>query len=282
MSPASAARERPTYTALIRWRGPDHAVEIETQHPGFATSRAAALFAASGSQASPHSLRLSANRIELLLGDGRYVNFPYDAMTAWIMSTFRVGMGASTSKIASQFQMHSHSTLATYCSAHGDYRRAWYIVLGPDGTPVHVQIGVAAATSRMLVIGRGLTNDMTSARRRLVKDIEDSTGGRLRLAGHHYKLIAVEDLGKVRGRGFYEVVRRSDARGILSALANHAHDDLALLLAQARERLTVGWRPPYMEPDGLILLRLKLSPRMVRVMRAPASTSSHRPKLCWR
>jgi len=40
----------------------------------------------------------------------------------------------------SKFQMHSHSALAAYRRALGDYKRAWYVVLAANGRPVRVEI----------------------------------------------------------------------------------------------------------------------------------------------
>jgi hypothetical protein len=141
MNPIIAHPEQGTYAALIRWRGPDPAVELEIQCPGFANPREAACFAGSMLPTSPHRLRLSATRVELLLGSGgEYVNFPYDSITAWIMTPPEMAGDPRDPANPSRFQMHSHSALAAYRTAHGDYKRVWYAVLGPDGKPVRVEI----------------------------------------------------------------------------------------------------------------------------------------------
>ena len=140
MNPLIDKAELGKYTALIRWRGPDPAVELETKYPGFYDSREAALFAGSALPTSPHRLRLSGTRIDLLFGHGEYVNFPYDTLTAWIMTPPEMSGDPRDPANPSRFQMHSHSALAAYRTAHGEYTRAWYAVLGPDGKPVRVEI----------------------------------------------------------------------------------------------------------------------------------------------
>jgi hypothetical protein len=137
MKPSTDKRK---FTALIRWHGPDLAVEVETQFPGFDSAREAALFAASAMPNSPHGLRLSATRIDLLLGRGDSVDFPYDTITAWIMTPPETVVDPRDPANPSKFQMHSHSALAAYRTAHGHYERAWYAVLGPNGIPVRVAI----------------------------------------------------------------------------------------------------------------------------------------------
>ena len=140
MNPVTAKIKQDKFTALVRWFGPDPAVEVETKFPGFDNPREAALFAASAMPTSPHGLRLAATRIELLLGRGDSVDFPYDTITVRIMSPPKTSGDPRDPANPSKFQMHSHSALAAYRAAHGNYRRAWYAVLGPDGIPVQVGI----------------------------------------------------------------------------------------------------------------------------------------------
>ena len=62
-----------SYTALIRWQGPDPAVEIETRHPGFATPEEAALFANALSPDAPIGLHASQDAsLNLLVSDGQH------------------------------------------------------------------------------------------------------------------------------------------------------------------------------------------------------------------
>ena len=120
---------QPTFTAAIRWRGPDPAVHLETRHPGFKDVEAAADFAGGNSDSSPRGLRLVRERVSLLL-NGDYLNFPYDLTTAWIRP--------SESKLG--FESRPFSDLASYSSAQGEYRRIGYAVLGPNGSPVRMVI----------------------------------------------------------------------------------------------------------------------------------------------
>jgi hypothetical protein len=118
--------------------------------------------------------------------------------------------------------------------------------------------------------------DQTVRRRRLARDIEANTGGRLELAGRRYKLLADVDLTRMRDRDQYEVVGRDAARQVLDALAAdpRVSPDLARLLRQAREQLTRDWHPPISEPDGLVLLRRIPAPRAAGVARERAITPS--------
>jgi len=122
-------KAQPTFTAAIRWRGPDPAVHLETRHPGFKDVETATDFAAGSSGCSPHGLRLVLERVELLL-NGDSLNFPYDLTTAWI----RPSDGKLT------FESRPFSDLASHPSAQGEYERIGYAVLGPNGSPVRMVI----------------------------------------------------------------------------------------------------------------------------------------------
>jgi hypothetical protein len=111
---------------------------------------------------------------------------------------------------------------------------------------------------RVLVLrpgsGRQRAPDVTAERRRLIRQIEAQTRGRLAYAGRQYRLVADRDMGSVPGRQTYEVVCRDDAVQVLAGLAQQSAGDLPNLLLRASETLTSDWRPPF-QPDGLILLR---------------------------
>ena len=98
--------------------------------------------------------------------------------------------------------------------------------------------------------------DATTEQRRLVRNIDKQTRGRLNFSGRSYKLVADVDLAGVPGRDSYEVVGHDDAIRVLDGLAKQSATggDLSALLAQASAKLTPDWRPPF-HPDGLILLR---------------------------
>lgn len=121
----------------------------------------------------------------------------------------------------------------------------------------------------------GVPESTTMARRRLVREIDARTRGRLSYSGRQYKLVVDVDLSKTPDRNNHEVVQRADAAQILDAMAKQAgtQDDLAPLLTQARDKLSPDWRPPLF-PDGLILLRRNISPKAVSYVTEPAITPS--------
>src|SRR5512142_118468 len=79
------ATKTPTgFTAIIRWRGPDPTLEIETRHKGFPSPEEAALFANALAPAAPLGLRLgSAPAPELLMPNGLYVEYSTADTTVW-------------------------------------------------------------------------------------------------------------------------------------------------------------------------------------------------------
>ena len=120
----------------------------------------------------------------------------------------------------------------------------------------------------------------TVERRRLVRQIEQQTRGRMGYAGRQYKLVADEDLAGMPGRDSYEVVSRNDALRVLDGLAKQSGPvgDLAGLLGQASTKLTPDWRPPF-QPDGLILLRRIVSQAATMPDDGPAITPSQMREL---
>ena len=111
--------------------------------------------------------------------------------------------------------------------------------------------------------------------RRLVRDIEAQSGGRLGEGGRRFKLVAGGDVAGIPDRGGFEVVGRDEAIRVLDAIAKQpsARQDLAALLAKASGMLSRDWRPPR-EPDGLVLLRKIVAPRVVAAQDEPAITPS--------
>jgi hypothetical protein len=99
-------------------------------------------------------------------------------------------------------------------------------------------------------------SDATVELRRLIKQIEHKTQGKLSYLGRRYKLVADADLKRVPNRDSYEVAKNEDARKVLDGIAGQSDtpNDLVALLVKARNKLTRDWRPP-LHPDGLILLR---------------------------
>jgi hypothetical protein len=123
--------------------------------------------------------------------------------------------------------------------------------------------------------------DATTEQRRLVRNIDKQTRGRLNFSGRSYKLVADVDLAGTPGRNGYEVVGRDDAIRVLDGLAKQSGTagDLSALLAQASAKLTADWRPPF-HPDGLILLRrIEARAASTKVDDGPALTPSQLRKL---
>jgi hypothetical protein len=127
----------------------------------------------------------------------------------------------------------------------------------------------------------GKTRDETAEQRRLVREIEKQTRGRLNFSGRSYKLVADVDLAGIPGRSSYEVVGLDEALRVLDGLAKQSGTagDLSALLAQASAKLTADWRPPF-HPDGLILLRrIEARAASTKVDDGPALTPSQLRKL---
>lgn len=92
--------------------------------------------------------------------------------------------------------------------------------------------------------------------RQLIRKLGAACRGKLSLAGRTYKLVADVDLDKLPHRQDYEVVRHDDAVRVLAGLgAQHGGAEARELLSQASAHLTRDWRPPFSEPDGLVLVR---------------------------
>jgi len=128
-----------SYTALIRWRGPDPAVEIETRHPGFYTPEDAALFANGISSPSPVALHLFSNgSIHLGLNDGRDVPFLTDAVILWILPAKSANTNSLQVVNDDDFHPTALAAAPTLQSAHGDYEQAQYGVLDRDDSPISV------------------------------------------------------------------------------------------------------------------------------------------------
>jgi len=128
--------------------------------------------------------------------------------------------------------------------------------------------------------GAGKTTSETAERRRLVRQIEQQTRGKLSYAGRQYKLVVDVDLAGTPNRDGYEVASRGEARRVLNGLAQQSGSagDLAGLLGQASAKLTPDWRSP-IQPDGLILLRRTVVQAATKPDDGPAVTPSQLRKL---
>jgi hypothetical protein len=145
-----------------------------------------------------------------------------------------------------------------------------------DEPQVHALVRAAIRDGRVKGVregtrGRDPAANARAELRRLARAIE--ARGRLAHAGRRYRLVADVELARLPDRDSYEVVIRERASEILTALATEPGTDpqLGALLAQARDKLTRDWRPPFW-PDGLILLRRV--PTVAAAVREPAITPS--------
>lgn len=129
------------FTAIIRWRGPDPTVEIETRHRGFASPEEAALFANALDQGAPLGLRLgSLPEPELLMQDGYYVPYPAADTTVWTIPGLSAGEFELVVTDDSDFEPYPFAGFPFDASARGHYEQAQYAVLAPDGSRVNVSV----------------------------------------------------------------------------------------------------------------------------------------------
>jgi hypothetical protein len=141
-------------------------------------------------------------------------------------------------------------------------------------------VGQAIKTGRLVALRAAASESSGGSQaaelRRLVQAIERLTRGRLTLGGRQYKLVVDVDLAKVPARSSFEVASQADGRKALAGLAEQAGGTgpLADLLGQARARLSADWRPPFTEPDGLVLLRTIPVAQATGVDPGPALTPS--------
>ncbi len=126
--------------------------------------------------------------------------------------------------------------------------------------------------------------DPAVAKRRLIREIEAKTGGKLTESGRRYRLIRDIDFEKFPERNYYHVVRQDEAKQILDALAKQpgTSTELAELVVKARDQLSRDWHA-LTEPDGLILLRRVPVERAPEKDTGPALTPSQLRKaaLTW-
>jgi len=115
----------------------------------------------------------------------------------------------------------------------------------------------AIRDGRALVVQKGgATANQPSANaelRRLVAQVEKATRGKLTYQGRQYKLVPDIELAGLPGRDYYEVASQSEARAVLSGIAQESPPS-AELLRKASEKLSKDWRAPF-QADGLVLLR---------------------------
>ena len=136
-----AARLTSGFTALIRWRGPDPTLELETRHKGFPSPEEAALFANAFAPAATLGLRLgSAAAPELLMPDGLYVSHPPADTTVWTIP----GLSPTEFELVvtdyADFEPFPFAGFPFDASARGQYEQAQYAVFAPDGSRVDVTV----------------------------------------------------------------------------------------------------------------------------------------------
>ena len=132
---ASAA----TFTAVVRWRGPDPTIELETRHPGFRTPEDAALFANAFSPNAPLGLRLTSNTdLHLLMVDGHYVRWLVGDVTIWVLTVFESDSDGFVVANDNDFEAKSFLEYPLPPSAFGDYEQAQYGVVDREGSPVDI------------------------------------------------------------------------------------------------------------------------------------------------
>ncbi len=116
----------------------------------------------------------------------------------------------------------------------------------------------AIRDGRVIAVERGgaKSNNATATAelRRLVAQVEKVTHSKLSYRGRQYKLVVDVDLGKIPGRDSYDVVSQPDAQVVLVSIAKESPPS-AEPLRKASEKISKDWRPPFSEPNGLVLLR---------------------------
>jgi len=131
----------PTFTAVVRWRGPDPTIELETRHPGFRTPEEAALFANAFSPNAPLGLRLSSKTdLRLLMVDGHYARWLVGEVTIWVLTVFESDSDGFVVANDNDFEAKSFLEYPLPPSAFGDYEQAQYGVVDPEGSPVDVSL----------------------------------------------------------------------------------------------------------------------------------------------
>jgi hypothetical protein len=131
-----------TYTAIIRWRGPDSALELETTHTGFPTPEEAALYANGIPPRTPIGLHvLPDGTAVFMLNDYTETPCSPEQLTVWTLSPSVEATSNVIVASENDFEPVHPGELAVRFSAQGDYLQVQYGVLDPNGTPLDVQIG---------------------------------------------------------------------------------------------------------------------------------------------
>lgn len=130
-----------TYTAIIRWRGPDPALELETRHPGFTSPEEAALYANGIPPRTPDGLHLfSDGSAVFVLDDDTDVPCNPEQLTAWAVPPNCRTIDGLTIVDDDDYELLNRGELVLRFAAHGDYVQAQYGVLDPNDRPVDVRL----------------------------------------------------------------------------------------------------------------------------------------------
>ncbi len=175
----------------------------------------------------------------------------------------------------SGYQLERARTFAQ--EAHLEYFNAgWMRPVGLyDHRPIDIIIE-AIRDHRVLVLQRGAAavpaRSATAELRGLVAQLPQR--GTLVFQGRQYKLVVADDLARLANRDRYEVVSQSNALEVLDELAKGSPAS-AELLRKVKEKIGKDWRPPFSQPEGVVLMRRIPDPVYVSMADAgPAMTPS--------
>ncbi len=131
-----------TYTAIIRWRGPDPALELETTHTGFPTPEEAALYANGISPRTPIGLQVLPDGTAVFtLNDYTEMPCSREQLTVWALSPDVEATSDLIVASENDFEPVHPGELAVRFAAQGDYLQIQYGVLDASGNPLDVRIG---------------------------------------------------------------------------------------------------------------------------------------------
>ena len=130
-----------TYTAIIRWRGPDPTLELETRHPGFQSPEEAALYANGIPPRAPVGLYLDPEGTAIfLLNDDTEMPCPPEQLMALVVSQDCGDVDDVTVVYDEDFELLPRGELVIRYAAHGDYLQAQYGVLDANEIPLDVRV----------------------------------------------------------------------------------------------------------------------------------------------
>jgi hypothetical protein len=151
------ATER-TFTALMRWHGPDPTIEIETRHLGFRAPETAALFANGFPPNAPLGLLLTPDKtVQLLLKDDDYVDWHGADVTVWVLSAGRATGDELIAWTEGQPKPFAEFTFPP--PAFGRYHRTGFAVLDQDGLRVELAVDLICEDRIRVIIHQAATDE---------------------------------------------------------------------------------------------------------------------------